>query len=1014
MYACMLVGKLLPMYDVVVQAFNVSKEFHDPDKIDWSKINTMLNAHERSVQRKENEEAVESGITMSVHRQQRSTSRTYSQKFKDQRDLSEVQCYNCKEMGHYSNKCTNQKKKVVTFTPQSNNRREEQVSAAMRSNRFEILSDDEEVEARSYSAVVSKSNDEMESVMGASQIPSRKRLVKLSDTQKGEVKSEANPASNAPASMEVRTKKSSKANTPVQSTKKKVPEVERNNAKEGRKFKSNEDDDLSIALGSDGLSWGIDSMASVHISGSKKSFIELHKCAPMTVQMADGGTVTTTQCGDVSLYMPQSNNTAVRRTIKNVYYHERFAANLLSLNTLRLDGWGFSSTSEETVITTPSGKEVKLSSKQRVTVMHCMQPEERVNAVQSVPTRGTKRLILMHERLNHMGYDGMVRLIKGGKLTGLDKNITERDLKEARQYVLECTACAQGKGHRTAFGHRGLDKGTEKGETLHMDTYQVRMEDGNKSWLEYGLTVMDPYSQWRWFDRLRTKDEAAERVIGVINNARTQLGCKVRRLYTDGGTEFINRTLKEFCTKEGIELHYPPARTQQLNGVAERSVRTSKDAARTMMIHAGIPMRFWTRAAIHATYVWNRSATSSETGTTPFETMYNRKPSAQHWGVFGCDAFTHLPKEQRSSALGLRMDPCIYLGHDPIQNCAVVWMLEKKKMLRSRDIQFRENKFEHAAALKAGENEVQNVIENDQPEQIIDVENENEENDELSQEIREEREWEVERFMKERTNNGKIEYLVKWVGYEEPSWEPEENCEHAVELMDEYRQSIEQQNIQKDSQEEKEEEEEEEKDQSNVRRSPRDHASTRSSQAQVNMIVHRVFMTKSSSARKGTPANSYEKRYRKAGGNKKGEKGKEEVPLGKGKGHVKHRKGIRGPHKERRYMRCQASPCETDLQSRFMKGHDCSGKLDREEGDPPQTRAQTLENEQCTQIAWSHANSSHGQRCKDCAIVNAKMLATFLGKREAAYEEHLDQGSASDADVWNHDASGFASPEKGR
>ena len=309
-----------------------------------------------------------------------------------------------------------------------------------------------------------------------------------------------------------------------------------------------------------------------------------------------------------------------------------------------------------------------------------------------------------------MGFDRMVDVLKAGCTLDIGKlTVSGAALEEARKRVLECKACALGKGQRTAFGHRGMDKGHAPGETLHMDTYQVPLDDGDRKWLEYGLVVTDPHSEFRWFGWLKSKDEAAAAVIECVQHAQTQGGWTVKRLFADGGTEFINHTLKTFCRQQGIELHYPPARTQQLNGVAERSVRASKDMARTMMLHSGAPMRFWYRAACHAAFVWNRTRVAEATGKTPFEAMWGRQPSARHWGVFGCDAFYHVPKAQRGP-FGAKMEPCIYLGHDHAQNCAFVYGLRSRKVVASRDLVYRLTKFTHGAALKEGDEAVEEVL----------------------------------------------------------------------------------------------------------------------------------------------------------------------------------------------------------------------------------------------------------------------------------------------------------------
>ena len=67
---------------------------------------------------------------------------------------------------------------------------------------------------------------------------------------------------------------------------------------------------------------------------------------------------------------------------------------------------------------------------------------------------------------------------------------------------------------------------------------------------------------------------------------------------------------------------------------------------------------------------------------------------------------------------------------------------------------------------------------------------------ELSNEENSQEEYEVEKILKERRKLGKDkktgrfksirEYLVKWVGYEDPTWEPEENLENCQEILKDF------------------------------------------------------------------------------------------------------------------------------------------------------------------------------------------------------------------------------------
>ena len=54
-----------------------------------------------------------------------------------------------------------------------------------------------------------------------------------------------------------------------------------------------------------------------------------------------------------------------------------------------------------------------------------------------------------------------------GDLNGL----TGAELTRAEAAVKACAHCAQAKAHRNPLGHHGLDKGSQPGEVVHMDTY---------------------------------------------------------------------------------------------------------------------------------------------------------------------------------------------------------------------------------------------------------------------------------------------------------------------------------------------------------------------------------------------------------------------------------------------------------------------------------------------------------------------------------------------------------------
>lgn len=65
-----------------------------------------------------------------------------------------------------------------------------------------------------------------------------------------------------------------------------------------------------------------------------------------------------------------------------------------------------------------------------------------------------------------------------------------------------------------------------------------------------------------------------------------------------------------------------------------------------MLLDAGLDQRFWGEAVLTATYIQNR-VPSKSIGMSPFERWYKKKPSLEHFRIFGCEAWVQIPAEKR-------------------------------------------------------------------------------------------------------------------------------------------------------------------------------------------------------------------------------------------------------------------------------------------------------------------------------------------------------------------------------
>jgi transposase InsO family protein len=821
LYSTVLLWKLQPRYAQAVLALKAGGQIKDAAKIDWPAIATFMANHERSQQRLGEQEGPDERALVARTSTISSSSSSSEQSWK-----STATCYNCQKKGHIASECRNSKQPPKGQWKQKGQRQSrasypsnrsrspsasgsdneegrpkemQRANAARRSNRYAALSDSEsendEEERRpprarnraksnaphqySYLARVLAGVGVQQKKMTTSPVLLKPALSRLK--RPGEFDATSSTPNDS---------KKEKSATPMR------PPPKKKEYPAPRATKS-----LDVALKT--TSQAVDTGASCSSTGSRDVLVNLRRCAPMPIKVADAAIVVCCHKGDMPLRLPVVGepDRHVRVTIKDVYYHERFDANLLSWGVMREEGWELHSTTNGTYLVTPGGKKVMASTRGRLTVLDGGSPE-RVYAAKLGRTvcSTAEELVQLHRRTGHVSYKRLVRMCRKGATIGMGAidDIPAKERERAEELIQNCTACAMGKAHRTPLGHGGLDKGRAAGEVLHMDTFYVSMRDpqtGKKTY-RYCLQAIDPYPEYKIVATATSRDELTEIAIDIIKHMKTLTGRTLKCVYTDGGSEFVNRRIDSWCRDAGIEQRHSPARTPQLNGIAERGVRTTKEAARTMLAASKIPDELgWDKAIRHHVYLWNRTHLGHHTGVTPIEAMTGKTPSILNVGEFGCDAYVHQDNTQRDTTFSSKAMPGVYLGHDARQNCAVVRMLATGKTIRSKDVDLREGSFKHMRALRHGkEHDVQPMeydsetldmsdhqgsASRDTPpttskppaERKEEIDAAYDASDSSADENDADMEYEVEAITAERHHRDRFQYRVKWKGYPEETWE---------------------------------------------------------------------------------------------------------------------------------------------------------------------------------------------------------------------------------------------------
>eukprot|EP00965_Chrysotila_dentata_P061813 2047601-Pleurochrysis_carterae.AAC.1 len=133
----------------------------------------------------------------------------------------------------------------------------------------------------------------------------------------------------------------------------------------------------------------------------------------------------------------------------------------------------------------------------------------------------------------------------------------------------------------------------------------------------------------------------------------------VGTLHSDNAGEFLSRQFTEFLADEGIHATTFPPHVHQLNGVAERAIRSIMELARSNLVASGAPSSFWTYAVAHSVDVLNRTTGPPHSRVSSYESLTGVKPRVMPILPFGCRAFAVKPREAYSKA---RIEPRAWVG----------------------------------------------------------------------------------------------------------------------------------------------------------------------------------------------------------------------------------------------------------------------------------------------------------------------------------------------------------------
>uniref|UniRef100_A0A251TCA0 Putative copia protein n=1 Tax=Helianthus annuus TaxID=4232 RepID=A0A251TCA0_HELAN len=419
--------------------------------------------------------------------------------------------------------------------------------------------------------------------------------------------------------------------------------------------------------------WYLDSGCSNHMTGNKDLFINLNDSERREVRTGDDKRLEVLGCGDVNVKIK-----GYEKRIPNVFYVAGLKHNLLSVGQLVQKGYDVCFNDKGCVIHDSSGRcigVVKMTGNKMypLNLNHDVVPR-----VCNMTTQDNSTL--WHRRYGHLNLETLHDMGKNGIVNGLPKiNKSEH----------VCEGCVFGKHARKPFSKKAKWRASEPLQLVHSDICGP-MNTPSIGGCKYFITFIDDFSRKTWVYFLKLKSDALRYFKNFKQQVENQIECKIKGIRTDRGGEYCGHEFQNFLKNNGIHHQLTTSYTPQQNGVAERKNRTLMELSRSMLKMKELPNTYWAEAVACATYLLNRATTKSVPKLTPQEAWSGKKPNVDHLRVFGCIAYVHIPKQNRSK-LDDKTERAIFVGYSEHSKGYKLFNPITHKMIISRDVIFSEN-----------------------------------------------------------------------------------------------------------------------------------------------------------------------------------------------------------------------------------------------------------------------------------------------------------------------------------
>jgi hypothetical protein len=287
-----------------------------------------------------------------------------------------------------------------------------------------------------------------------------------------------------------------------------------------------------------------------------------------------------------------------------------------------------------------------------------------------------------HRRMGHLHWDAVSHLPQAG----IGAVVEGKKPKEV------CEPCQLASGlHQVS--RRPHTREETPFTRVYYDLIQMRKAYNGDQWITH---MLDEASYTQYAYTHRNKNDTLPCLDHLKKYIKNRYKCDLIIVHLDG-ERTLGSDFDEWTMDGGILPERTAPDTSDQNGPSERSGGVILGKARRLRIDAQLPEDLWPEFIRTAVYLMNRSPTRVLGWQTPIEKLGqllgigNPRPNLFQIRIYGCRSYArilNLPKKRKVAARAMIGYLVGYEG----TNIFRIWIPQKRKVIRTRDVTFNEEK----------------------------------------------------------------------------------------------------------------------------------------------------------------------------------------------------------------------------------------------------------------------------------------------------------------------------------